>query len=148
MTAQKLFGTRDLYEILQLERSAQIQDGKRITSMHFRYIVYYNDLYVLPVKRKYYNLALVYHPDRVAQDKKKEASDKFNIIHNAYSILSDPEKKKLYDQGSDILFTKTTIAAQWEHYLKPVNQEHIDAARNEYQGSERSGPGRYCTKDL
>lgn len=28
MTAHKLFGTRDLYEILELDRNAEIQDGK------------------------------------------------------------------------------------------------------------------------
>lgn len=136
MTAQKLFGTRDLYEILQLERGAQIQDGKLEASIMFL-MTHSNDVYILSVKRKYYNLALVYHPDRVAQDKREEASNKFNIVHNAYSILSDAEKKKLYDNGSDILFTKTTIAAQWEHYLKPVNNNDIEKARNKYQGSER-----------
>lgn len=28
MTAEKYFGTRNLYEILQLEKDAEIQDGK------------------------------------------------------------------------------------------------------------------------
>lgn len=75
---------------------------------------------LLLVKSSYYTLALKYHPDRVPEDKKEEASAKFNIIHNAYTILSDSEKKKSYDDGRDILFTKTSIAAQWEHYLKPI----------------------------
>lgn len=36
MTAHKLFGTRDLYEILQLDRDAQINDGKQkaLRSIH------------------------------------------------------------------------------------------------------------------
>lgn len=33
MTAHKLFGTRDLYEILEIDRNAQIHDGKNI--IHF-----------------------------------------------------------------------------------------------------------------
>lgn len=78
-----------------------------------------------------------YHPDRVNKDEREEASAKFNIIHNAYSILSDSEKRKLYDDGSDVLFTKKTFAAQWEHYLKPTTTNEIEAARQAYQGSER-----------
>lgn len=50
--------------------------------------------------------------------------------------MSDPEKKQLYDGGSDILFTKTTRSAQWEHYLKPLNDVDIESARKAYQNSE------------
>lgn len=82
-------------------------------------------------------MARKYHPDRVAQGEKVEAAAKFNIIHNAYTILSDPVKKKQYDEGCDVLFTKTTIAAQWEHYLKPMKSNDIELARQAYQGSER-----------
>lgn len=81
-------------------------------------------------------MSLAYHPDRVSPNDKDEASSKFNIVHNAYSVLSDSEKKQLYDNGSDILFTKTSIAANWENYLKPLNEVDIDSARKAYQNSE------------
>lgn len=81
-------------------------------------------------------MSLAYHPDRVSPNDKDEASSKFNIVHNAYSVLSDSEKKQLYDNGSDILFTKTSIAAKWENYLKPLNEVDIDSARKAYQNSE------------
>lgn len=87
------------------------------------------------MKKSYYKLALIFHPDRVADHEKDEASDKFNIIHNAYSILSDPIKKQMYDGGSKILFSKVTQAARWEHYLKPVDSEELLTARNSYLGS-------------
>lgn len=77
----------------------------------------------------------MYHPDRVATNEKKEASEKFNIIHNAYSILTDASKKALYDNGYSVIFTKTTIAARWENYLKPVNAKNVDDAKKRYQGS-------------
>lgn len=87
------------------------------------------------MKRNYYKLARTYHPDRVASSEKEVAKEKFNIIHNAYSILSDATKKKLYDEGSNVLFTKVTMAAKWENFLKPVVCNDVDTARNEYQGS-------------
>lgn len=87
------------------------------------------------MKRSYYKLALQYHPDRVASNEKEEAKEKFNIIHNAYSILTDASKKKLYDNGCNVLFTKATIAAHWEKHLKPVKSDDIYCARRTYQGS-------------
>lgn len=89
----------------------------------------------LLVKQSYYKLARLYHPDRVATNEKEEASEKFNMIHNAYSILSDATKKAQYDSGYGVIFTKATAAARWENYLKPVSAENIDEARKKYQGS-------------
>ncbi len=47
------------------------------------------------MKKAYRKLALKYHPDRNQGDKKSEAH--FKEINEAYSILSDPEKRKAYD---------------------------------------------------
>ncbi len=48
------------------------------------------------IKRAYRKLALKYHPDRNPGD--KEAEEKFKEINEAYQVLSDPEKRKRYDQ--------------------------------------------------
>lgn len=76
-----------------------------------------------------------YHPDRANDAEKSEANEKFNILHQAYVILSDPDKKKQYDAGSIVLFTKPTISARWDHFLNPVTQNAIDTARQKYQNS-------------
>ena len=64
---------RDYYEILGVERTAT----------------------EIEIKRAYRTLALKYHPDKNPDD--KEAAEKFREAAEAYEVLSDPDKKNLYD---------------------------------------------------
>src|SRR3954469_5847726 len=48
------------------------------------------------IKKAFRKLARQHHPD-VAKDK-KTAEEKFKQINEAYEVLSDPEKRKKYDQ--------------------------------------------------
>lgn len=47
------------------------------------------------IKKAYRTLAMKYHPDRNSGD--AEAAEKFKDISEAYEVLTDPQKRKIYD---------------------------------------------------
>jgi curved DNA-binding protein len=60
------------------------------------------------IKKAYRKLALKYHPDKAKGDK-KVAEEKFKQLSEAYAVLSNPEKRKEYDQfGSQVFHQKFT----------------------------------------
>ena len=52
------------------------------------------------IKKAYRKLALKYHPDRQGESEEKDkAEKKFKDINEAYSVLSDSNKRRQYDLG-------------------------------------------------
>ncbi len=64
---------KDLYKILEVDKDASLEE----------------------IKKSYRKLSMKYHPDRNPDDKKAE--EKFKELSVAYSTLSDPQKRKEYD---------------------------------------------------
>ena len=65
---------KDYYEVLGVDKSASAED----------------------IKKAYRKMAIKYHPDKNPGD--KEAEEKFKEAAEAYSVLSDADKKARYDQ--------------------------------------------------
>lgn len=65
---------RDYYEVLEVTKTATVEE----------------------IKKAYRKKAIQYHPDRNPGD--KEAEEKFKEAAEAYSVLSDPDKRARYDQ--------------------------------------------------
>lgn len=73
------------------------------------------------IKKSYKKLALKWHPDR-NKSNKAYAEEKFKQISEAYAILSDPEKKKMYDRygvdGVKNKFPNSTDNSFFEAFFK------------------------------
>lgn len=64
------------------------------------YIIY--DIFIT-VKKAYYKLSLKVHPDKVSDDEKEIATEKFQLLSRLYQILSDTKRRKVYDKTGQVL---------------------------------------------
>ena len=75
---------------------------QRVREIIMRSLAYPRDADEAAIKKAYRALAKKYHPDANPGD--KEAEKKFKEASEAYSVLSDPEKRKQYDQFGHAAF--------------------------------------------
>lgn len=69
--------SKDLYSVLNVSKTSSLDE----------------------IKRAFKKLAIKYHPDKCQNEKDKEINEaKFKEINQAYSVLSDTDKRRNYDQ--------------------------------------------------
>lgn len=100
---------RDLYEVLGVDRGTSPED----------------------LKRAYRNLARKHHPD-LNPDDKTAAEQRFKEVQEAYDVLGEPEKRKLYDLYGHSAFEGAAAAgpraggAEWSARHGGADFENID----------------------
>ncbi|KAL1877329.1 hypothetical protein VTK73DRAFT_8782 [Phialemonium thermophilum] len=110
----------DPYEVLGLDRSATADQ----------------------VKSAYRKAALKSHPDKVPDDKKKDAHETFQSIAFAYAVLSDPSRRKRYDEtGSTSESVVDSEGFNWsdfyrEQFRDAVSVDAIKKFAKKYKGSK------------
>ncbi len=99
------------------------------------------------IKKAYRKLALKHHPDRNPTDKKR-AEEKFKEISEAYAVLSDPEKRKQYDEfGTDAFRQKYTQEDIFRNFdindiLRGFGFGNLGGEYTWYGGTPGGGGGR------
>ena len=104
--------TRDYYEILGVTKTVASED----------------------IKRAYRRLAMKYHPDRNPNDTDAEA--KFKECAEAYEVLSDPERRTIYDR-----YGHEGLRSRPVHDFRSMNVEDIFSMFNDIFGGGLGGGG-------
>lgn len=109
---------RDYYEVLGVEKSADDAE----------------------IKKAYRALAKKYHPDMNPGDATAEA--KFKEASEAYAILSDPEKRRQYDQFGHAAFDNSAGGAGFDFNGMDFTDIFGDIFGDFFGGGRRSGGAR------
>mmetsp|Transcript_22140 Transcript_22140/g.61460 ORF Transcript_22140/g.61460 Transcript_22140/m.61460 type:complete len:269 (-) Transcript_22140:1333-2139(-) len=115
----KLVDGSSLYEVLAVSREASQSE----------------------IKKAYMKMALKLHPDKNPGD--EAAKDRFQTLQRIYGILSNPERRKVYDQTGSMEDSEELTGERfndlYEYYrsmYKKVMEDDIREFEREYRGSE------------
>ncbi|KAM3923250.1 dnaJ homolog subfamily C member 11 [Leptodactylus fuscus] len=96
------------------------------------------------LKASYRRLCMLYHPDKHRDPElKTQAEQLFNLVHQAYEVLSDPQSRAIYDvygkkglemEGWEVVERKRTAAEIQEEF------ERLQREREERRLQQRTNP--------
>lgn len=112
------FGTTNLYEVLEIDSKASAQQ----------------------IKKAYRNASLKIHPDRVEESEKDKATKRFQVLAKVHFVLSDEEKRKLYDEhgilaDDDSFDSETDWEDYWRLLFPKISEKDIQEFMDKYTGS-------------
>ena len=92
------------------------------------------------IKSAYRKLALQWHPDKVTEEQKEEASKKFQDIGEAYEVLSDEELRAKYDRGEDVFENQ----GGQQHHTNPFHfyNQHFQGGGGQHFRRQGGGGGQ------
>lgn len=162
---EKYFNTTNLYEVLEISEKATDKEGKEslLTSAIFyktsyklrtknfipqwlslhkpvKHSDYLTSILFILVKKAYHKLSLKVHPDRVDETEKLEATEKFKVLGSIHTILSDKNKRALYDETKSVdeddylVVQDRDWTIYWKMIFKKITDEDIIAYEKEYTG--------------
>ncbi|MDR3358828.1 MAG: J domain-containing protein [Desulfovibrio sp.] len=100
---------KDYYKLLGVDRGSSAED----------------------LSKAFKKLARQYHPDLHPGDKKSE--EKFKEINEAYEVLKDPEKRRLYDK----------LGANWQHGQQFQGEPGFENVHFTFNGKSFDGSGGF-----
>lgn len=99
------------------------------------------------IRKAYHRMALKLHPDKQAsrglnEKELEEAKVKFQTLQKIFSILSDPEKRKVYDETGSMEDSEDLAGEKFDQLYKyyrtvfrKVTEDDISAFEKSYRGS-------------
>jgi len=116
---QSLFGTDDLFKVLDLSRDAN--ESK--------------------IKKAYYKMSLKVHPDKSTEDNLAENTQKFQVLSKIHKILSDKGSREAYLEHGDVdeegfINENVEWVEYWRNLYPKVTIQNIEKYKKKYQNSE------------
>ena len=120
-SCEELFGSKDLYKVLGVEKEASAGQ----------------------IKKAYHRSSLKVHPDRVGEEDRDLSTKKFQCVGAVYSVLSDIERRGLYDETGEVEDEMDPLKdtdKDWEEYWRvlfpKVSLKDIEKFAEKFQNSE------------
>lgn len=116
---QSFFGSQNLYDVLGIPKDSSPEQ----------------------IKKAYRKASLKIHPDRVGESEKEQATKKFQVLAQVHYVLSDPERKTLYDNhgiiaNEDGLDSEADWSDYWRLLFPKITTKDIESFYDRYIGSE------------
>jgi len=120
-SCEELFGSSDLYVVLGVEKTATAGQ----------------------IKKAYHRASLKVHPDRVGEEDRELSTKKFQCVGAVYSVLSDTERRGLYDETGEVEDEMDPLKdtdKDWEEYWRvlfpKVTLKDIEKFASDFKNSE------------